>query len=392
MDGTQKQVIRKAYLSERSTFILYASVTVSFLAGSSAPTPLYPVYASLWGFSAVSVTAVFGIYALFVLSSLLVFGRISDHIGRRPVLIVTTILQALAMYVIGTATGLNELLLARAIQGLATGAAVANINSIKGAVANSVAPIGGTALGSLFSGLLVHYLPAPTHLVYAVLGAIFLVQFAGVMLTRDRINVIPGAITSMLPQFQVPSPIKPLIIPCAFTLIAVWGLAGFFASLGPALIKNMFDYDASLAGGIALFIFAGCGALAVIGFRKQAATPMLVWGNLCLLFGLMVVFFSFVSKGDALFVLGTMISGTGFGLGFQGGIRMMMPLALPHERAGVLSVIFVCCYLGMGLPAMVAGYAVAIGYSLSSTAVIFGLFIFIFGAISLWRVNRLATA
>lgn len=61
-------------LTGRAAFFLLASITVSFLAGSLAPTPLYPVYQAEWGFSALSVTEIFGIYALALLGSLLVAG------------------------------------------------------------------------------------------------------------------------------------------------------------------------------------------------------------------------------------------------------------------------------------------------------------------------------
>src|SRR5258708_36278236 len=84
-------------LSPRAAFFLLASITVSCLAGSLAPTPLYPVYQAEWGFSALTTTEIFGIYALALLGSLLVAGRLSDHVGRRPVLIVTTLTQAVVM-------------------------------------------------------------------------------------------------------------------------------------------------------------------------------------------------------------------------------------------------------------------------------------------------------
>ena len=70
-------------LSPRASFFLLASITMSFLAGSLAPTPLYPVYQAEWGFSALTTTEIFGIYALALLGSLLVAGRLSDHVGRR---------------------------------------------------------------------------------------------------------------------------------------------------------------------------------------------------------------------------------------------------------------------------------------------------------------------
>ena len=70
----------------------------------------------------------------------------------------------------------------------------------------------------------------------------------------------------------------------------------------------------------------------------------------------------------ALLFLGTAVSGFGFGAGFQGGIRTVVPAAQPHERAGVLSLLFVLSYLGMGVPVVVAGYAVVHGQGLIGAA------------------------
>ena len=80
---------RAARLSSRASFLLLASIIITFLAGSSAPTPLYAVYAAAWGFSPITVTVIFGIYALAVLASLLTVGSLSDYVGRRTVLLVT---------------------------------------------------------------------------------------------------------------------------------------------------------------------------------------------------------------------------------------------------------------------------------------------------------------
>src|SRR5258707_1956969 len=175
------------YLSPDASFYLLASMTVSFLAGSSAPTPLYPLYQAMWGFSPVMLTIVFGIYALAVLAALLVAGRLSDHLGRRPVLIVAAISQALVMLLFATAGSVTGLLVARVIQGLTTGAAIGavgaamiDLDKSRGTLANAVAPPIGTALGGILAGVLVQYLPFPTVLVYGGFGVIFLLQGLGV--------------------------------------------------------------------------------------------------------------------------------------------------------------------------------------------------------------------
>jgi hypothetical protein len=67
------------------------------------------------------------------------------------------------------------------------------------------------------------------------------------------------------------------------------------------------------------------------------------------------------------FFLATALAGIGFGSGFQGGIRMVLPLPRPHERAGVLSVLYMVSYLGLGVPAVVAGVLVVHGGGLLTT-------------------------
>ena len=78
-------------------------------------------------------------------------------------------------------------MLARVVQGIATGAALGavgagmlDLDKTRGPVANAITPPLGTAAGGLLAGVLVHYLPAPTLLVYVVLAIVFLLQALGV--------------------------------------------------------------------------------------------------------------------------------------------------------------------------------------------------------------------
>ncbi|MGV9240466.1 hypothetical protein [Streptomyces nigra] len=68
------------------------------------------------------------------------------------------------------------------------------------------------------------------------------------------------------------------------------------------------------------------------------------------------------------FFVGTAIAGIGFGSGFQGGIRLVIPQVEAHERAGVLSLLYVVCYVGLGLPAIIAGVLVVHGGGLIVTS------------------------
>ena len=222
------------------SLLLLGSIIVSFLAASAAPTPLYAVYAAQWGFSPLATTVVFGVYALAVLAGLLTFGRLSDHTGRRPVLLAGLALQAVSMVLFATAGGLGTLLVARVVQGLATGASLGavgagmlDIDRRRGAVANSFAPGIGTASGALVSALAVQYLPAPTHLIYLVLLGVFGAQAAGVLAMRETAPRRPGALRSLVPDIRLPRAARTEVAIAAPVLFAVWALAGFYGSLGP---------------------------------------------------------------------------------------------------------------------------------------------------------------
>jgi hypothetical protein len=124
--------------------VALGSITVSFLAASAAPTPLYATYQQAWGFSDLTVTVIFGVYALAFLAALLTLGRISDHIGRRPVLFAGIAGQLVALAIFVDTHSLVALLVARIVQGLAAGTAIGaigagmlDIDPVRGAVANA---------------------------------------------------------------------------------------------------------------------------------------------------------------------------------------------------------------------------------------------------------------
>jgi predicted MFS family arabinose efflux permease len=362
-------------ISPTAAFYLQASIVVLFLAGSSAPTPLYAVYQAEWGFSPITVTVVFGVYALAVLAALVTVGSLSDHIGRRPVLLVALALQATVMVVFATADGVPALLVARVVQGLSTGAAVGalgagmlDLDRAKGTIANAVGPLTGTASGALGSSLLIQYLPDPTRLVYLVLLAAFAGQAIGVVLMSETSASRPGALASLSPRFGLPAHVRGPVLLAAPVLVAAWSLAGFYGSIGPAIIRTISGSDSLVLGGLALFILAGSGALSVLALRGASARSMMLLGTVSLLVGAGTTLCAISLRSDLVFFLGTSIAGIGFGSGFQGAIRTVVPLAAADERAGVLSVIFLVSYLSMGLPAVIAGFLVVHGGGLVTTA------------------------
>jgi hypothetical protein len=362
-------------LSRNQAFLLQASIIVSFLAGSSAPTPLYGVYQAAWGFSPITTTIVFGVYALAVLAALLVFGSVSDYVGRRPVLFVAALVQAVTMLVFATANGVGALVAARVIQGFATGAAMSavgagmvDLDRARGATANAVGPMLGSATGAILSGFLVQYLPLPTVLVYALLGVVFVVQAFGLLAMEETVTQRPGALASLRPRFELPARLRRPMLLAAPAIIGTWALVGFYASLAPTLLRALVGSSSRLLGGLALFALASSGALSVLFTRPLSPPSLMKFGAPTLIAGI-----AFTLAGVAVgsvpgFFLGTALAGAGFGAAFQGAVRSVVPLAAAHERAGVLAVLYVIAYLAMGLPAVLAGVGVVYGGGMIATA------------------------
>jgi MFS family permease len=148
---------------------------VLFSCASAAPTPLYRIYQAKWGFSAATLTAVFAIYVLFVLATLLTVGSLSDHIGRRPLILAAIAVDVAACVLFLLTRGPGLLFAARALEGIAVGAMCNTLGAVlvdlrpRGSLApplSSNAPNAGLALGVLLSAVLVQYGPAPTQLVW----------------------------------------------------------------------------------------------------------------------------------------------------------------------------------------------------------------------------------
>jgi MFS family permease len=375
-----------------------ASITVSFLAASSAPTPLYATYQRAWGFSPLSTTVVFGVYALALLAALLSVGRLSDHVGRRPVLLVGIVGQVLAVLVFADAHSVAALMAARIIQGLATGtalgaigAAMLDVDPVRGAVANSTAPGLGTASGVLLSAFAVQWLPAPTHLVYLVLAAVLVVQAGGVLLLPETSPMVPGALRSLIPQLEIPTQTRRAVLVAAPVLFAVWALGGFYASLGPSLIDHLVGSASVVDGGLGLGVLTGFAATTTYVLRMTSARTVMLVGTTALMVGVAVVLSAVWAGSPITFFAGTIVAGIGFGAGFQGGIRLVAPLAHLHQRAGVLSVLFTVSYLGMGTPTILAGLAVVNGGGIVATSYVYGLAVIALAAFATFNLKRLST-
>ncbi|WP_027598274.1 MFS transporter [Pseudomonas sp. MOIL14HWK12:I2] len=345
--------------SSSARLTLLGSVLLTFLAASSAPTPLYASYQQAWGFSTFWLTWVFAVYAFALLAALLVGGRLSDHLGRRPVILAALLLEAGAMLLFHQAHDLADLVLARALQGLATGiatsalgAALLDVDAERGPWLNSLTPLLGMAIGALGCGLLVEFAPAPLQLVYRLFLALFLLQGLALLRLPDSGPRRPGLLAALRPQLAVPPQARAMLWRVLPLELAVWAVGGFYLSLMPALVKAATGTTSILVGGGVVAGLTLTGAACLHGLRLWPAARLLSLGASTLVAGPALLWLAVASGQLGLFALGTLVTGVGFGSGFLGATRSLLPLAQPAQRAGLLAAFYVLSYLAFCLPAL----------------------------------------
>jgi MFS family permease len=152
---------------------------------------------------------------------------------------------------------------------------------------------------------------------------------------------------------------------------ATWALAGFYLSLGPALAHSITKDSSVLVGGLALFALFVPGALAILVVRRWSDRNTLLTGVVSLIAGISLTVLAVQLGSAPLYFTGTMVAGVGFGSGYFGAMRMTLPLCGPHERIGMLSSIYLICYLGFSVPAVAAGLLVAVA-GMKGTTLIYG--------------------
>jgi MFS family permease len=349
-------------ISHRSSLVFLAITLLTFLAASSAPTPLYHLYQQGLQFSAGMLTLIFGVYALSLLAALLTVGSLSDHLGRRPVIFAALLLNMLAMLLFINEDSVAWLIAARTLQGFATGMATAVLGAAlldtdrqQGPLVNSVAPLLGMACGAMGSSLLVEFAPLPTQLVYAALLALMLVQALYVWRLPETVSRIPGAWASLRPTLHVPPQARRALWLSLPVDVAVWAMGGFYLSLAPSLVRAATGSTSNLIGGGLVAVLTLSGALMIFTLRNRPADKVLRLGAALLALGVTLILTAVHSASLSLFFIATLIAGSGFGAGFLGALRSVVPLALPHERAGLMSAFYVLSYLAFCLPSLLAG-------------------------------------
>ena len=383
-------------LPHRAAFALALAYVVAMMVGASAPSPFYPVLQAGIGFSAGTMTTIFGVYALTLLATLLVTGSLSDHVGRRPVLAAGFVVLAVSMVGFWHADGVATLMASRAVQGVAAGLLMSTMSAAVvdleprdrpglAATLNSVTPLFGLAAGALLAGIALDATPDALPIVFATLTAAYVAFALTVLALPETSPRHEGWRRSLRPRVGIPAPARPAFRRSAPALFAGWATGGLYLSLGAPIVGQLLGGRSHLEQGAVVAVLTGVGALSSALGRHRSPREITLYGTTMLAVGTVLTLLALHAESLVGFLLAAVVAGSGFGTSFLGIMRSITPTVGPEQRGELFSSVFVVSYLAFGLPAVAAGFA-APHLGLERTATIYGLVVVVLsGAAALAR-------
>ncbi|MFE9045403.1 MFS transporter [Streptomyces sp. NPDC007818] len=346
--------------------LLGGAVFVVCMAGTTLPTPLYPLYQEKFGFSELTVTVVYAVYAFGVIGVLLLAGNASDTIGRRPTLRWGLAFAAASAVCFLCADALGWLYAGRLLSGLSaglfTGAATAYVMELappggtaRATLVATAANMGGLGCGPLLAGLLAEYAPEPLLLPFAV-------HLALVAVSALVLQWLPETVAETKPlsavrprKPELPARVRAVFVPAAVASFVGFALFGVFTSVSPAFLARYLGVDNHAVSGlvVALAFFASTAGQVAAG--RVGPTRSLPLGCAVLLAGLLLLGGALYTDQLALVVLAALVGGIGQGLAFRAALTAVAAASPPDRRAAVISSLFVVAYTGISIPVIGVG-------------------------------------
>ncbi|MEU8463483.1 MFS transporter [Streptomyces sp. NPDC029003] len=345
---------------------LAGAVFAVCMAGTTLPTPLYGLYQEKFGFSELTVTVVYAVYAFAVIGVLLLAGNASDSVGRRPVLGAGLACSAASAVCFLCASGLGWLYAGRLLSGLSaglfTGAATVYVMELapaggraRATFVATAANMGGLGCGPLLAGLLARFAPWPLYLPFAVHLALVTCSVAVLLRLPETVGELRPLSTVRPQRPGLPAQVRSVFGPAAAAAFVGFALFGVFTAVSPAFLAQSLDvHDPAVSGlVVALAFFAStAGQLAAGRVGVRRSLPL---GCAVLLAGLALLAAALYWDLLVLVVLSALVGGVGQGLAFRGALSGVAAASPAHERAAVISTLFVVAYTGISLPVIGVG-------------------------------------
>ncbi|MET4428383.1 MFS family permease [Mycolicibacterium sp. 624] len=333
--------------------------------GTTLPTPMYALYADQMHFSVLTTTVIFSTYAVGVLTALLVFGRWSDAIGRRPLLLAGIGFAVASAAVFLVADSVPVLLVGRLLSGFSagvvTGTATAAIVEAApesrrelAAMVATIANIGGLSLGPLVAGVLVQYAPHPLMVPFVLHIGLMLVAAVAMLLVPET-SSRSGRIG--LQRLSIPSVVRPVFITAATAAFAGFTVTGLFMAVAPSFVSNVIGIgNHAVAGAVASSIFVA-SAIAQVFARRMHPQRAVAIGCAILVLGMVVLTAALHYSSLPTLIAAAVVAGIGQGISFSRGLAAVVEGSPADRRAEVSSTYFVVAYVAISLPVIGAGFA-----------------------------------
>src|SRR4051812_18762320 len=296
------------------------------MAGVNLAAPLYAVYAAELGFSGLVLTTVFATYAVTLVASLLLCGRVADRFGRRPVILSGLATGCLALVVFAAADATAWLYVARALQGIAVGlisgpatAALVEIDpqrdTRRPALLAGLAQSVGSGLGPVISGCLAQWGPDPLRLSYLVglAGTLVAVAFAWRLPEHAR-----GREPWRIQWPRLPDGLRTDFLRVGLTAGLVWASLALYLSVVPSYVGALLATDnlALLGVNSALACFASAGTQVWARAHGDRPHRSQALGLTLLAAGLVLLVVSSLTRSLPTVLVGAVVTGVGHGLAF----------------------------------------------------------------------------
>ena len=351
---------------QRWAYPLLLVLTGVALGVSGLPAPLYGIYETTWHLSPLATTIVFAAYAIAALAAVLVSGRISDVVGRKPVLLgaLGALVVGLGVFVI--ADSMAMLLLARVIHGAAVGsivvagaAALLDLRPDRGVRSGQLSGVSfniGMTIAIIGSALLAQYAPHPLRTPYVVVAVICLAVGAGVLALREP-HSAPTRGPIRIARPAVPQEIRGDFWFSALGVMASWSVLGVLLSLYPSLAARQTHIDNLVFGGAVVGTTAFAAALAQLAATRLPARYSAIIGDIGMAISLVLTVPVLMSHRWQLVFLAAALLGITFGLGFGGSLRHLSDVVPAGRRGETMSAFYLLAYTAMAVPTLVAGWA-----------------------------------
>jgi MFS family permease len=345
-----------------------AAMIAVLFAGSTIVTPLYVIYQQEWGFSRITLTLIYAAYAIGNLIALLVFGRMSDCIGRRRTALPAIVVGVVSALVFLFAAHVISLYVGRILSGLSIGVGagtgtawlaelVEENDRARSATIATSANFLGLAFGALTSGLLAQFAPWPLRLSFIIYLAALVAVTVLVWRVRETISEPDHKLAdlSLRPRLAVPCDIRAQFVAPAVTGFGAMALVGFYAALVPSILaEHLHQTSHALAGGMFFELAFLVAASILVTQRLSSRTAMLT------ALVLMIPSVALLVAAQAMESMPTMIAATAVcavatGLGYRGSLQVVNQIAPEDHRAEVISSYFVCGFSGNALPVIGIG-------------------------------------